>query len=465
MKVPQSLDQIIGHIGVLLSEVPDHRVGRNKRYLLSGILLLIIALFFTKSESLNNFYESILTKDPSLKNIIRIFHIVLIRPMKTVSKIASKIPVANTIRNILDGISTTAFTKVFHYFYNLVKNIKDKDGKYVFNSFNGRKIIALDGTQYLSSNNVSCDNCCTKTHNKNTANPIKEHVECFLPAVLVSIPLKLVLIIGFEFIRNVKEYEKQDCEINAAKRLIPRLIETIGTDDAIILGDDIYAHQPLIELITQNSNYQYIFTCKPKSHKEIFNNQIGLSLHTKNVIRAASDGKSETITYKWINQIQLRDKDSILTNYVEYTSIISNSNVKTNNKNAKKDIVQHFSYITNIKITNHNVEDIVKTGRARWQIENNDFNTMKNHGYNLEHNFGHGKKTLCCIFVILLAIAFNLHIIADIIDQVWHFNRLSFKTLKAFHNYIKNIITMFTAHSINKVLKICKALTQNKGSP
>ena len=37
------------------------------------------------------------------------------------------------------------------------------------------------------------------------------------------------------------------------------------------------------------------------------------------------------------------------------------------------------------------------------------FNVLKTNGYNLEHNFGHGKQTLAAILVVLNLLAFAFH--------------------------------------------------------
>ena len=54
-----------------------------------------------------------------------------------------------------------------------------------------------------------------------------------------------------------------------------------------------------------------------------------------------------------------------------------------------------FSWVTDIPITDENIVQLMKAGRARWKIENETFNTLKNQGYEFEHNFGHGKRNLC----------------------------------------------------------------------
>lgn len=50
----------------------------------------------------------------------------------------------------------------------------------------------------------------------------------------------------------------------------------------------------------------------------------------------------------------------------------------------------------------------MRGGRARWRIENEAFNTLKNQGYYFERNFGHGYKHLSSIFTHLLLLAFMI---------------------------------------------------------
>jgi hypothetical protein len=48
----------------------------------------------------------------------------------------------------------------------------------------------------------------------------------------------------------------------------------------------------------------------------------------------------------------------------------------------------------------------MQAGRARWKIENETFNTLKNLGYKFEHNYGHGKDHLSTLFAYLMLPAF-----------------------------------------------------------
>src|SRR3954452_12071341 len=71
-----------------------------------------------------------------------------------------------------------------------------------------------------------------------------------------------------------------------------------------------------------------------------------------------------------------------------------------------QDKVQHFSWITDLRVTKRNVFHLMRGGRARWKIENETFNTLKNQGYNFEHNYGHGEQHLSVVFVTLMMLAF-----------------------------------------------------------
>ena len=122
------------------------------------------------------------------------------------------------------------------------------------------------------------------------------------------------------------------------------------------------------------------------------------------------------------------EKSQINTNFVfaEVTTI-------TTQKYGKVDTnIQEFAYCTNIELTPKNLVSVIETGRSRWKIENENFNTMKNHGYNLTHNFGHGKKTLGSIFVVAAYIAFNLQILLRLLVPSWRKAFNSYPTFKLF---------------------------------
>ena len=89
------------------------------------------------------------------------------------------------------------------------------------------------------------------------------------------------------------------------------------------------------------------------------------------------------------------EREEVRVNFLEYWEI--------NNKTGEK---KYFSYVTDFKIDRKNTYDIMRGGRARWKIENETFNTLKNQDYHFEHNYGHGKKNLSVNFGLLMMLAF-----------------------------------------------------------
>ena len=93
---------------------------------------------------------------------------------------------------------------------------------------------------------------------------------------------------------------------------------------------------------------------------------------------------------------------------------------ETTSKKKKKTKTVRFCWITDLSLNDKNVSKIAKGGRSRWKIENETFNTLKNQGYQFEHNFGHGYKNLSVVFAYLMFTAF-------LIDQIQEFSCKYFK--------------------------------------
>ena len=75
--------------------------------------------------------------------------------------------------------------------------------------------------------------------------------------------------------------------------------------------------------------------------------------------------------------------------------------------------------MTSHPVTKDNVAEIVACSRARWKIENESFNVLKNRGYELEHNFGHGQKFLAMTLPALDLLAFAWHTVLDLLEPPW----------------------------------------------
>ena len=93
----------------------------------------------------------------------------------------------------------------------------------------------------------------------------------------------------------------------------------------------------------------------------------------------------------------------------------------------------HNAFATNFGLTTLNVPAIVAAGRARWKIENENNNVLKNYGYHLEHNFGHGAEYLSMILVLLNVLAFLFHTVLDLVDEVYQRLRTHLHVRDFFH--------------------------------
>jgi hypothetical protein len=113
--------------------------------------------------------------------------------------------------------------------------------------------------------------------------------------------------------------------------------------------------------------------------------------------------------HRWLCDVPLREsRDALRVNWFDIEII--NSAGKTTYRN---------SFVTDLPVGPENVVELAACGRARWKIENETFNVLKNNGYNLEHNFGHGKINLAATLVSLNLLAFAFHTACDIADQLW----------------------------------------------
>ena len=111
----------------------------------------------------------------------------------------------------------------------------------------------------------------------------------------------------------------------------------------------------------------------------------------------------------------------------------SNLDVKVNlieyRQTTAKGKEMNFSWVTNIPVIITNIMAIMRGGRARWKIENETFNTLKNLGYNFEHNYGHGQKHLATVFCMLMMLAFLIDQVQEICCSLYR------KCRKALHTY------------------------------
>ena len=252
-----------------------------------------------------------------------------------------------------------------------------------------------------------------------------------------------------EEIRNTDGNIKQDCEINAAKRMIPKIKNDHPRLGLIIVGDSLSSKQPFI-LEVVAAGYHYIFTAKPDDHKYLME---WIDTVVMNELRI-TDEKGRILMYEWINDVPLNGRsDTIKTNFFQYKII-------TTDKNGIEKIDYKNSWITDLEISRENIVTLVRGGRCRWKIENECFNTLKNQGYHIEHNYGHGEKNLCFNFFILTLLAFFFHQIFELTDKLYQACRKKFGSKRNLWENLRVRIRIFVFNNWEHLLDF--ALTPRK---
>lgn len=105
-------------------------------------------------------------------------------------------------------------------------------------------------------------------------------------------------------------------------------------------------------------------------------------------------------TYRWAEQVPIRaGAKALRVNWCEVTVVREDTGKR----------FYHSAWITSHELTEETMPEVVAAGRAHWKVENENFNVLKNRGYRLEHNYGHGKQYLSRVLLSLLLLAFLFH--------------------------------------------------------
>ena len=252
-------------------------------------------------------------------------------------------------------------------------------------------LASLDGTGYFTSKKISCKACLEKT-NSHTGEITHQHH--MMGVAIVHPDQKAVIPLAPEPIIKQDGETKNDCERNASKRLLEQMHQDYPRLPFIIIEDGLSSNAPHIKEIKRHG-YRFILGVKPGDHAYLF----------KNVAKAHVLGettefevKKEGVIHRFqfLNDTPLNKSNTdVRVNFLEYWEI-------------KGDKTKHFTWVTDFEIDQNNAFDLMRGGRARWKIENETFNTLKNQGYHFEHNFGHGKNHLSVVFAMLMMLAFSV---------------------------------------------------------
>jgi hypothetical protein len=339
--------------------------------------------------------------------------------LSTVFNVGS-IPKETQMRQVLDPIEPKAIAPVFSDFLLRLQRGKQL-AQYQF--IDDMYLISMDGSQYFTSEKIRCPSCLVTEYKKGK---LRYHHQ-ILQAAIVHPDIRQVLPLAPEQISNQDGTEKQDCEINAAKRCIHKIRKAHPKLKIMITADSLFSKQPMIDEL-KKANMSFILAAKPTDHKVLFEWVNELTQLGEGGSFQITDSKGRRHCYQWVNNVPLNGtKDADNVNFFQFQIVSKDNNITYKN-----------SWVTDVHIDQNNIITLVKGGRARWKIENETFNTLKNQGYHLEHNFGHGQQNLSFVFFMLNLLAFYVHQILELTDRLYQTVRYKkFTSRKEYFNQLR----------------------------
>ncbi len=276
--------------------------------------------------------------------------------IKNLSKICNQeleeLPYWETIQDVFITIKTDELRTIQKYIVKALIRSKMFDRYRLDGCFQ----LIFDGTGLSNHDYNLNNNCLIRKHRDGKISYYKYVLECKL------VVGNIVISLDSEFIENEKmltDKQKQDCEINAFKRMVKRIKKNYPKYKFIITGDALYATTPIIKLC-KKYNWHYIFNLKPDRLKEI------------------NETFEDNINYK----NETTHENYYLSTNIKYKNIILSACKYTETKNKKTTI---FRYISDLDIKDSNIKEIISMGRKRWKIENEGFYTQKHRTFNISH--------------------------------------------------------------------------------
>jgi hypothetical protein len=380
MRKQLNADSMFAAIRQDFNKITDHRAN-NSKIPLGDILMSGFAVFSLKDPSLLAFDERRCNDPESLHGVYGI----------------GVIPCDSQMRVGLDPISPDQLRQPFLTLFNHAQRSKALEK---FKWLDDHYLLALDGSGIYSSEKVSSEHCL----GKRKRNGKTEYYQQLLGAAFVSPGLKEVFPLCPEMISKQDGTKKQDCERNATRRWLEKFRKEHPYLKCVVIEDGLSSNGPHIKNLMEH-DLRFILGAKEKDHVYLFEQMdsalnAGQATEFSTTRRDGANGPEITDTFRFVNGITLnKSHPDLQINMLEYWQV----------DDKGKEL--HFCWVTDLALTNENVNKIMQAGRARWRIENETFNTLKNQGYNLGHNFGLGKKHLSAVFIHLMMLAF-------LVDQI-----------------------------------------------
>lgn len=356
---------------------------KHKQYSMAEIVTGALLMYIFKETS-RNAYNNDWREDCFRKNVFKYFRL--------------NLPHADTIDDVLRKLSPVELEVLKAY---LVSGLIEQKLLRKFRFLGKSYLVAVDATGIATFDQKHCGHCLTKT----SKTGVVTYFHYVLEAKLVT-SAGLAISLASEFIENDpdRDYEKQDCEQKAFVRLAAKIKKHFPRLPVCILGDGLYPNNTVFDICLKN-NWQFIITLKDGNLKT-FQEEVALLMATaqKQSVYRATKTTRTTLEYACLNDIEY---DGRYFSWVECNETVVDTE-------SKKTTHQRFTYITNVTQTKKNVVQTADSGRLRWKIENEGFNSQKNLGYELEHKYSRISFRAMQNYYQLLQIA---HLINQLVER------------------------------------------------
>lgn len=416
------IDKLIRGIKTAFSLVKEHRY-RNAQVPLADYLQSAYAMFHLKDPSLHHYRINYAER---AANLARIYQI-------------DFLPSDTALREAIDYIAPQDIQAVFKEPLKVLEKEGIMKQYKVLGRYNS---VLIDATEHYCSATNPCEHCLTKVHRNKAGEVTKTtyHHQA-LAGVLAHYDHKEVFPVACEAIMKQDGETKNDCELNAAKRLIPTIREMLPQEAYELLGvfDGLYPNGPFIRLLGDH-NMRFVIGIK---EGYVLVQVDKLKQENKLLEHQWVNEKGEKCIAKYYNSLILNGQNQdIEVNYFEYEQF-NTEGVRT----------YRNSWITDLPIDSTTIEELVKVGRSRWKIENETFNTLKNQGYHFEHSYGHGKKYLATNFMLLMFLAFLTDQIAQKLDNAFDKALKYCKTKKNLWEKVRQVFDLLPCMSMNVIYR------------
>lgn len=307
-----------------------------------------------------------------------------------------EVPHGDTINSYLEEVSIDQLRHVLREMMRELMKKKFFDGFKINNRYYH---MIIDGVEIFSFKNQKIEGSIKKEHADGPR---------YYTMMLVSVIERdnIVIPIDFEPIENEGlKYDKQDCEHEAAKRLMRRIKKHFKRMEICVSGDALYFNEPMLKEIKEK-NWRYIITYKEGRAQSVAEYYRVLEKHN-DLNTFEKDGKK----YDYYNGVEYKNEK------------VNMVRLKENDKT--------FWYVTDLTITDNNAKKIIEHGRKRWKIENKEFNDLKTKGYNMEHAYSYHENAVKGHFILLM--------IAHIIMQLMEMHERNIGIFETIHKISQRI--------------------------